>query len=191
MNIHYRQGVHGDSKAIAELFTLAYPAGIHELTDIDYDGEYSSLDILHHILCLNRGNASCENAMVAEIDGVIIAMAYSVSPLFCDITSELDLGIQKVIKKQTRIGINNLFNSEFIGACCLKAFAVLPRFRRRGIGSELLKLTKEKIKRNGYKNLCNFVYNENEDALSVYFKNGFAVLYEEQVPPVFALECNI
>ena len=50
---------------------------------------------------------------------------------------------------------------------------VHPVYQGSGIGSELLNHCISYMKDNGYKNLCLYVFDKNEEAKRFYIKNGF------------------
>lgn len=66
---------------------------------------------------------------------------------------------------------NNRYNIENYGE--IMSLYVHPVYQGSGIGSELLNHCISYMKDNGYKNLCLYVFDKNEEAKRFYIKNGF------------------
>ena len=66
---------------------------------------------------------------------------------------------------------NNRYNIENYGE--IMSLYVHPVYQGSGIGTELLNHCISYMKDNGYKNLCLYVFDKNEEAKRFYIKNGF------------------
>jgi ribosomal protein S18 acetylase RimI-like enzyme len=60
--------------------------------------------------------------------------------------------------------------------------------RRKGIGSQLISLTKKKAKQNGFDTLSLIVFADNKEALGVYYQHKFEIVapvelnFHERIP---------
>ena len=125
-----------------------------------------------------------KNAIVAETENRVVGMALSFPALFHKMTAD----IRQYFPKDRLDHLKDFYAARVDDSLFLDALCVDQKWRRKGIGSKLISLTKKKAKQSGFKLLSLIVFADNTEALSVYHRNGFEVLApvrldsHEQIP---------
>ena len=171
MKVIYREGKKEDSLRIAELDNIASDGAIEFLFH-DLIPDMTPVQIVASNLENDSYPHSYRSVIVAEHDEIIIGMSLSFPGKYHKITDEM-----KNFFPHDRINHFKHFFSAPIGdSYFLDALCVDEKFRNRGIGSELIELTKKKARNEGYNSLGLLVFKDNSIAQNVYKKNGFDVI---------------
>ncbi|MBN1226941.1 MAG: GNAT family N-acetyltransferase [Deltaproteobacteria bacterium] len=112
-------------------------------------GIYISTQIVAHNLENDYYPHSYKSAIVAEYNGKIIGMSLSYPSHFHEITDEM----KKFFQKDRIEHFKHYYSVRFENSPLIDALSVHKEFRRKGIGSELISLNKEKAKKSGYEAL--------------------------------------
>ena len=156
------------TKADAPLISSVVAMAIGEETAILYGGE-NYMNVFEEIALLEDSQYSYRNAFVAEINGNAIGavVAYDGAELYPLRKSTLEI-IYKHTAKELQI-VDETDASEFY----LDSLAVLPEYRGRGVGAQLILAVKERAFNEYNKNLGLLVDFENPDAERLYQSVGF------------------
>lgn len=132
------------------------------------------------------GIAECEkpdswcsytNALVADIDGEVAALALSYPLLANEADKQTDrhehplIAQFKVLEKQA------------IGSFYLDSLAVGKKFRRRGLARQLINLTARKAVSAGYKEVSLQAFEQNRNAVALYEQCGFTTIARHPCVP--------
>ena len=171
MKVIYREGKKENSLRIAELDNIASDGAIEFLFH-DLIPDMTPVQIVASNLENDSYPHSYRSVIVAEHDEIIIGMSLSFPGKYHKITDEM-----KNFFPHDRINHFKHFFSALIGdSYFLDALCVDDKFRNRGVGSELIELTKKKARNEGYNSLSLLVFKDNSIAQNVYKKNGFDVI---------------
>ncbi len=171
MNVIYRKGEKKDSLPIAELNHIA-SGGAIEFLFRDLIPNLTPVQIVAANLENDAYPHSYKSAIVAEYDGAVIGMSLSFPGKYHRITEEM-----KMFFPPDRIDhFRNFFSAPVEKSYFLDALCVREDFRNRGIGGQLIELTKGKARKEGYDSLSLLVFRDNTNARTVYEKNGFKTI---------------
>jgi ribosomal protein S18 acetylase RimI-like enzyme len=177
MKVNYREGKKEDSLRIAELDNIASDGAIEFLFH-DLIPNMTPVQIVASNLESDSYPHSYRSVIVAENDETIIGMSLSFPGKYHKITDEM-----KNFFPHDRINhFKRFFSAPVVDSYFLDALCVEKDFRNRGIGSELIELTKSKALKEGYNSLCLLVFKDNINAQNVYKKNGFEVIDWIELP---------
>lgn len=171
MNILYRTGRDADCQTLAELIDIASD-GVAKFLCHDLVPGLSLVQLISQELAGDNYPHSYKSAIVAEIENEVIGMALSYPSHFHKITDEM----RKFFPKERLEHLKHFYSSRVENSWYLDALAVKPKFRRQGVGSKLIELTKEKAKQNGYDVLSLIVFADNLPAIALYNLQGFEVV---------------
>ena len=162
--LNIRKATKDDATLIAKVVAMA----IGEESAVLYGGD-NYMNVFEEIALLEDSQYSYRNAFVAEIDGnaVGVVVAYDGAELHPLRKSTLEI-IYKHTVKELQIA-DETDASEFY----LDSLAVLPEYRGRGVGAQLIHAVKEKAFNEYNKNLGLLVDFENPDAERLYKSVGF------------------
>lgn len=162
--LNIRKATINDAPLIAKVVAMA----IGEESAILYGGE-NYMNVFEEIALLEDSQYSYRNAFVAEINGNAVGavVAYDGAELYPLRKATLDV-ISKHTAKELQIA-DETDASEFY----LDSLAVLPEYRGRGIGAQLILAVKDRAFNEYNKNLGLLVDFENPDAERLYQSVGF------------------
>ena len=162
--LNIRKATINDAPLIAKVVAMA----IGEESAILYGGE-NYMNVFEEIAFLEDSQYSYRNAFVAEINGNAVGavVAYDGAELYPLRKATLDV-ISKHTAKELQIA-DETDASEFY----LDSLAVLPEYRGRGIGAQLILAVKDRAFNEYNKNLGLLVDFENPDAERLYQSVGF------------------
>ncbi len=127
----------------------------NDLPALEWNGEYQKFRVLYQDVYQSslRGEAVI---WIAEhkLHGII-------GQLFVQLVST---------RKELADGLNRAY---------LYGFRIQPTYRGRGIGSEMLKVAESDLRDRGYRCISLNVSKENEEAMLLYERNGYAVVAAE------------
>lgn len=178
MEIIYRSGKKSDSSSLAELINIASD-GTLEYLFRDLIPDLTPVQIIANNLAADNYPHSYKSAIVAEFDRKIVGMSLSYPVDFHKITPEMTnfFPVERLEHFQDFYN-NKIENSWFIDALC-----VARNYRKKGIGSKLIFLTKKKARENGYNILSLIVFADNINALKMYEKYGFKIVKRIDLKP--------
>lgn len=162
--LNIRKATINDAPLIAKVVAMA----IGEESAILYGGE-NYMKVFEEIALLENSQYSYRNAFVAEVDGKAAGavVAYDGAELYPLRKTTLEI-IYKHTAKELQIA-DETDSSEFY----LDSLAVLPEYRGRGIGAQLILAVKDRAFNEYNKNLGLLVDFENPDAERLYQSVGF------------------
>jgi ribosomal protein S18 acetylase RimI-like enzyme len=178
MQIKYRDGLKKDSKQIAELIYIA-SGGAIEFLFHDLVPNLSPTQIVAHNLENDYYPHSYKSAIVAEYNEDIIGVSLSYPSHFHKITDEM----KKFLPKERIEHFKHFYSARVEKSLLIDALCVHEKYRRKGIGSELIDLTKKKAEEIGYDTLSLIVFADNLTALQFYRNNGFEIIEKIELKP--------
>ena len=166
--MNYELNIRKATKSDAPLIASVVAMAIGEETAIFYGGD-NYMKVFEEIALLEDTQYSYRNVFVAEIDGNAVGavVAYDGAKLHYLRKATLEV-ILKHTEKEMQIA-DETDASEFY----LDSLAVLPEYRSRGIGAQLILAVKEMALNEYGKNLGLLVDFENPDAERLYKSVGF------------------
>ena len=176
MDITYRTARKADCVRMAELINIA-SGGVVEFLFHDLMPKLTPQQIVAHNLESNRGYYTYKNAIVAETENRIVGMALSFPAHFHKMTAEM----RQFFPKDRLDHLTDFYAARVDDSLFLDALCVDQKWRRKGIGSKLISLTKKKAIQNGFNVLSLIVFADNTEAKSVYQHNGFEILAPVQL----------
>lgn len=171
MDIDYRSGKKADCPGIAALINIA-SGGVIEYLFHDLVPAQSPVEIIAYNLESDDEPYSYNNVIIAEDNGEVVGMALSFPSEYHQITEEMEQFFPPDRLNRLRpFYTANVKDSLFLDALC-----VHETYKQKGIGSHLIERTKQKAQENGYAFVSLIVFTDNEQAQSVYLKNGFEIV---------------
>jgi GNAT superfamily N-acetyltransferase len=167
-DIKFREGRKEDSNRIAELDYIASDGAIEFLFH-DLIPGLSPVQIVASNFENDRYPHSYRSAIVAEYEDKIIGFSLSFPSKYHSLTNEMC----EFFPADRLEHFKQFFTTRIEGSYFLDALCVEKKYRKLGIGSYLIDLTKGKAKNEGYKSLSLMVFADNVEALHVYKNNGF------------------
>ena len=173
MEIHYRSGEKKDCAKLAELIDIA-SGGVVEYLFHDLVPGMTAVQIVGNSLEKDNYPHSYKSAIVATTKSDVVGMALSYPSSYHKITDEM-IGF---FPNERLDHLRDFYLSNVPDSWFLNALGVDETFRRKGIGTRLIELTKEKAKDNGYGILSLIAFADNVPALALYEVRGFRVVQE-------------
>ncbi|AWF81117.1 GNAT family N-acetyltransferase [Microbulbifer sp. A4B17] len=171
MSIKYRQGTKADCHRIAELDYIASDGAVEYLFHDLIPGQ-SPLKLLCDGLEKDVYPYTFRSSIVAELGQNVIGVALSYPAHFHCITDDL----RSFLPADRLERFHDFYSSRVAESYFLDAICVDESHRGFGIGSSLLKHTKEKASSEGYSKLSLIVFADNTRAVNFYEKQGFNVV---------------
>lgn len=135
------------------------------------------LQIVAHNLEGDNYPHSYKSAIVAEHRKMIVGMVLSYPSHLHKITEEM-----RAFFPQERLEhLKSFYSVQVENSLFLNALCVSEEFRGKGIGSELISLTKKKAREKGYDILSVIVFADNAKALHLYKRTGFEVVQKVEL----------
>lgn len=178
MEVIYREGKKEDCLRIAELDNIASDGAIEFLFH-DLIPNMTPVQIVASNLENDRYPHSYRSVIVAEYNKTIIGMSLSFPGKYHKITNEM----RSFFPRDRLNHFKYFFSAPVEDSYYLDAFCVDDIYRRKGIGSKLIDLTKTKARNEGYKSISLLVFADNVIAQNVYKKNGFKVIKTIELNP--------
>ena len=176
--VEYRQGRKEDCVFIAELIRAA-SGGVVEFLFHDLIPGMTPVQMVARNLERDHPPHTFGNAIVAEGDGVVMGMALSFPSHFHGITE----GMKKFFPPDRLEHVQPYYTAPVGRSLFLDAIAVKDKYRRKGIGRELISLTQEKARKSGYDALTLIVFAENRNARTLYERIGFEAVEKIEIKP--------
>jgi len=167
--IIYRAAAQTDAPAIAPLTVLASGGMIEFLFQDFAPTTRDLLDVLTIAIANHFGELSYRNTTVAIADGVMVGMANSYPAAKHRMTETM----KNFFAPERLVVIQDFYQSRVEGSFYLSTIAVKPEFRCQGIGTQLLKMTQNRAKEEGFSHLSLIVWSDNLTAIHFYKKQAF------------------
>ena len=178
MSIQYRTGRKADCARIAQLINIA-SGGVIAYMFNGLVPNQAPTEIIAHNLKQDREPYSYKNVIVAEDGGEIVGMALSFPADYHQIIDEM----RQFFPKERLAHLQYFYAARVENSLFLDALCVDEAFRRKGIGGQLIVLTKQKARRSGYDWLSLIVFTDNHAAKRAYYKSGFEVVEKVILQP--------
>ena len=178
MEITYRQGKKEDCNLLAEFVSIASD-GIIDFMFHDLIPGVTPVQIVARNLESGDYPRSYKNAIVAECEKEIVGMALSIPSQFHKITKEMENFFPA-----DKLGhLKQFFSARVEDSLLLDTLCVDEKFRGKGIGAELISLTKKKATKAGYNILSLIVLADNNNAQRLYWRCGFELVENVELKP--------
>lgn len=168
MEISYRIGIKEDCKVLAKFINIA-SEGVIEYLFHNLIPEMTPVQMVTHNLSAEDSYYSYKNTIVAEYNQNPIGTSLSYPSRFHQITEEM----KNFLPEDRLEHFKSFYSSRVEDSLLLNALCVDERFRRKGIGTKLIALTKQKANKDGFKALSVMVLADNTDAQRLYARCGF------------------
>jgi len=178
MKFGYRPATIGDCFRLAELVMIA-SGGMIEFLFHDLVPHMSPLQILVRNLERDDAVYSYKSAVVAECGRKTVGTALSYPSRFHRISTEM----RKFFPEDRLHHLESFYSARVDDSLYLDAICVDQEFRGKGMGSELLSLTKKKGEQGGYPALSLIVLADNTDAQRLYRRHGFEEVKKVDLKP--------
>ncbi len=171
--VAYRPARRGECRLIAGLYSIS-SEGIADYiwSTLARPGE-TLLDVGQRRYEQEESVFSYCNCTVACIEdrvaGMLVAFPTPVTP------PDNDTNIDPVLLPYRRLEADNSYY--------ICGMAVLPEYRRRGIGARFLRIAEENARALGYARMSLVVFEQNRDALRLYERNGYLEVARESIVP--------
>jgi len=178
MGITYRKGRKEDCAALAEFVSIA-AGGVIEFLFHDLIPGMTPLEIERHGLENVEMPRSYKNSIVAESDGTLIGAVLSIPSSHHRITEEM----RAFFPADRLAHLEHFFSVRIENSLLLDALCTDEKSRGKGIGTQLISLTKEKARQAGFKFLSLVVFADNTNARRLYEQCGFEVIEKIELKP--------
>ncbi len=172
---HFRAATTEDCYELARLFRIA-SSGVADYMWSRLAPKYpglTPLEIGARRFAKAEGNFSYKNCVVAEQDGAVIGMLFTF-PI------EEEQGTDAKPADPILKPYEDLVSPGSLYICAL---ALLPEFRGRGVGTEMLSIARKQAHQRGFDTLSLQVFEQNEGAVRLYERSGFEVAGRALVVP--------
>jgi ribosomal protein S18 acetylase RimI-like enzyme len=173
MTFTYRPADKEDSARLAELINMASD-GVVEYLFHDLIPEMTPVQVVAHNLENDSYPHTFNSAIVAENENDVIGMALSYPSSYHQITDEM----RAFFPAERLERFEDFYSARVENSLFLDALGVDASFRRQGIGTRLVELTKEKARKSGYEQLSLIAFADNAPALALYKLLGFEAVQE-------------
>ena len=170
MEVSFRNGRKEDCTVLAELVSTA-SEGFIEFLFHDLVSGVTPVQMVAHNLESDKYPRIYKNTIVAESDEKIVGMMLSIPSHFHKITEEM-----KEFSPEERLEhLKHFFSVRVDNSLLLDTLCVDEKFRGKGIGAQLISLTKKKAKEADFGILSLMVLADNTDGQRLYRRCGFEV----------------
>jgi ribosomal protein S18 acetylase RimI-like enzyme len=175
-DVLFRPALKHESRRIAELYRISSDG----VADYIWSGLRESgddlLDVGARRYARENTDFSYQNVTVAVIGDEIVGMlaGYALGPPEQP-GDEFDFDIDPVLRPYHQLELPNSFY--------ISGMALFPRFRSRGIGTQLLALAVEQARKRDLRQLSLIVFEQNTGARRLYERVGFRELMRAAVVP--------
>lgn len=173
MTFTYRPAEKEDSMKLAELINIASD-GVVEYLFHDLIPGMAPVQVVAHNLENDNYPHSYKSAIVAEAENGVVGMALTYPSSYHKITDEM----RAFFPAERLARFEDFYAAHVEDSLFLDALGVDASYRRQGIGTKLVELTKEKTRKNGYEMLSLIVFADNAPALALYKSLGFEAVQE-------------
>lgn len=171
MDVTYRQGIKKDCNVLAEFISIASD-GIIDFMFHDLIPGATPVQIIAHNSKNSDYPRSYKNAIIAECENKVVGMALSIPSQFHKITKEM----KKFFPADRMEHLKHFFSARVDNSLLLDTLCVDEKYRGKGIGAELISLTKKKANAADYNILSLIVLADNKNAQRLYWRCGFELV---------------
>jgi len=171
MTIKYRPAEKADCEKLAELINMA-SGGIVEYLFHDLVSGMTPVQVVAQNLENENSPYSYRSAIVAAEGSDVLGMALSFPSSYHKITNTMI----NYFPSDRLEHLKHFYASRVEDSWLLDALCVIESHRRRGIGENLISLTKEKAVENGFNALSLTVFADNAFAIPFYKRTGFEIV---------------
>ena len=171
MEIKYRPGQKKDCTKLVELVNIASDGVVEYLFHGLVPG-MTPVKVMAHNYKSDNYPHTYKSAIVATDKNDIVGMSLSYPSSYHKITDEM----RGFFAAERLEHFSAFYSSRVENTWFLDALCVIESHRRRGIGEQLISLTKEKAVENGYNSLSLIVFADNALAIPVYERTGFEIV---------------
>ena len=171
MNITYRAGRMEDCPKLGELVNIASD-GVVEFLFHDLIARVTPVQIVAHNMESDGDHHSFRNTIVAEYEQKVIGMALYYHSRHHVIGEEM-----KAFVPVDRLEhLKHILTGRVEKSLYLDTLCVDEKFRGKGVGGELISLTKKKAREDGLNALSLIALADNTDAHRLYKRCGFEIV---------------
>ena len=171
MTFKYRPAEKEDCAKLAELINIA-SGGIMEYLFHDLVPGTTPVQVVAQNLENENSPYSYRSTVVAEEEKKIIGMALSFPSSYHKITNTM----RNYFPSDRMEHLKHFYASRVEDSWLLDALCVIESHRRRGIGENLISLTKEMAVKNGCRALSLIAFADNALAIPFYKRTGFEIV---------------
>jgi len=176
MSFKYRPAEKADCGKLAELINIASD-GIVEYLFHDLVPGMTPVQVIAHNLEKDNYPHSYRSAVVTTLETDVVGMALSYPSSYHKITDEM-----RGFFPADRIEhLRHFYSSRVENSWFLDTLCVVESHRKKGIGMELISLTKEMAVENGFNTLSLIVFSDNTLAIPLYEGTGFEVVQKVEL----------
>jgi ribosomal protein S18 acetylase RimI-like enzyme len=173
MALKFRPAEKADCAKIAELINIASD-GVVEYLFHDLIPEMTPVQIMAYNLEKDNYPHTYKSSIVAADGPNVVGMALSYPSSYHKITNEMI----SFFPNERLEHLSDFYSSRVLDSWFLDALGVDETCRRKGIGTRLIELTKERAKNQGYGILSLIAFADNSPALALYEAHSFQVAQE-------------
>jgi len=176
MTFKYRSAEKEDSGKLAELINIASD-GVVEYLFHDLVPGMTPVQVIAHNLENDNYPHSYRSAVVATEEADIVGMARSYPSSYHKVTDEM----RGFFPADRLEHLSHFYSSRVENSWFLDTLCVVESHRKKGIGMELISLTKEMAVENGFNSLSLVVLADNTLAIPLYEGTGFEVVQKVEL----------
>ncbi len=175
MSIQFRSGTREDCAILAEMMNVA-SGGIFEYLFGSIKPGYTAVEVVTENLVNDR---SYKEDIVAADGDKVVGMARSFPSSYHRISADT----RNYFAEDRLRHLAEFFDSRVEDSWYLNTLCTLPSYRRKGIGKNLIALTKKRAVEKGYDTLSLIVFKDNQSAVSLYQRSGFQLVKSIELEP--------
>jgi ribosomal protein S18 acetylase RimI-like enzyme len=168
--VTFRPTTKDDCYRIAELFKIS-SGGVAEYVWSTLAPQYpglTSVQIGARRYASEEGAFSYKNCTVAEVGGEVIGMVHAYPMQHEPEQKKPGEPMDPVLEPYSRL--------EAPGSYYISGMAVFPEHRGMRLGTEMLRIAKQKASQSGCREMSLLVFKQNEGAVKLYERNGFRII---------------
>lgn len=185
----YREATHDNIKILVEYINRASD-GMLEILFNGNSGNMTVSQILKYGLDEENGRDSYKNVIVAEDNDNIIGMIQYYDSKY----HHLDDSMKTFLAEDKVKLFSEFYETRIEKSIVINAMYVDEKYRKQGIGTNLISLSKDRAKSLDLNILSLYVYSDNITAQSFYFANGFTISKQIKLnreSEIYLMSCNI
>lgn len=178
MDITYRAGNKEDCSKLAELVYIASD-GVVEFLFHDLVPGSSPTEVVAQNLQNDTGYYTYKNTIVAEEGSNVVGVSFYYPARYHAISDEM----RSFLPADRLEHLKHILSVRVDNSLYIDTLCVDENFRGRGIGGELISLTKQKAVGQGFTSLSLIALADNTHAHQLYFRCGFEIVSDVEMEP--------
>jgi len=171
-----------DARAIAELFRIS-SEGVADYVWTTLQDDYPGLSLVEigeRRYQRENTDFSYHNCLMVEAEGAVVGMmhSYAMPAVLEPVPADFD----PVLRPAAEL--------EIPGSLYISGLALLPDFRNRGVGSELLNRAHDRARAMGLGQVSLLVFEANDGAVRLYRRHGFREVDRRTLVPHPLIHCT-